>query len=56
MYRAKHITEAVDCPWTMVGERSKGVEAWSQGHVERLEVRMPVWVAKDGWESRPPID
>ena len=41
---AKRITEAVGGHRMVsaVGERSKGVEAGSEGPVERLEVRMPV--------------
>jgi hypothetical protein len=41
---AKRITEAVDgyLMVSVVGERSKGVEAGPEGLVERLEVRMPV--------------
>jgi hypothetical protein len=41
---AKRITEAVDGArmGSVVGERSKGVEAGPEGPVERLEVRMPV--------------
>ncbi|GER68672.1 hypothetical protein BpJC7_31950 [Weizmannia acidilactici] len=41
---AKRITEAADGHLlvSVVGERSKGVEAGPEGPVERLEVRMPV--------------
>jgi hypothetical protein len=41
---AKRNTEAVDGyrMVSVVGERSKGVEARPEGLVERLEVRMPV--------------
>jgi hypothetical protein len=41
---AKQFTEAVDGfrKESVVGERSKGVEARPEGLVERLEVRMPV--------------
>lgn len=36
--------------WIVVGECFKGCEVRLEGLVECLEVRMLVWVVKEGWE------
>jgi hypothetical protein len=36
----KHITEAMECIYTLVGEHSSGIEALLRGSVELLEKQM----------------